>query len=956
MFPRPPFLLALLLPGLLGANATIHVSPDGDDANPGDAARPLRSPGAAVEMARTMEPGKPREIVIAGGVYPLEAPVVFTSDDSGTEQFPLIVRSEKEGAAVLSGGIPLELEWSKQPDGHFESTTPPGLHLDQLFADGRRLPMARYPNENPADKTAAWQGFAADAFSKERAARWSDPSGGFIHAMHVARWGGYHYRITGKNPAGEVIYAGGWQNNRPMGMHPEFRMVENIREELDAPGEWFHDPQTNRLSLVPLPGMDPAKTAFVGVRLANLVEFRGDKGNPVRHIILRGFTFRHSARTFMETREPLLRSDWTIHRGGVVLLEGAEDVLLADLHLDQPGGNGIFASGYNRRVTVRGCLVENCGASAVAVVGKPEAVRDPLFRYEQTQDLLATDRAAGPKSDAYPADITIEDSLLRGIGRIERQSAGVQISMAARVRIADTTIHDCSRAGINISEGTWGGHLIERVDVFDTVLETHDHGSFNSWGRDRFWHPDREVTNRAVAERPDLPVLDAVATTTIRHSRWRCDHGWDIDLDDGSSNYEIHDNLMLAGGLKFREGYRRKAWNNIMINNGFHPHVWYTNSGDRFEKNIIMSPPKPIGMPAGWETAMGANFLAATGSDRPALAGETGAGGRSGDPMFVDPVAGDFRVRGDSPALALGFRNFPMDQFGVKKPALRAMAATPVIPRLRFGETHSESGPFSMFWRGARLVDLQDGQFSAFGTRKEDGGVAVAEVTVGSNAATIGLKKNDLIQGANGRRVRNLRDFSAILLANGQTETNLSIVRNQGQPIPWPAGREPVAWKSTASREVADANPLPGIRVESRPGTRNEPLATLLDGKAEANYGPVFANGVRDGRYRLALPATSGRLNGLVLTTHNQGGNRGGIVVNLFVSTEAGDPGWDSARYTPVGGIDTRSSPAGRFQSLRAEFGQPLEARWILIETHPLTGEQENTAFQEITPLFATDP
>jgi len=38
------------------------------------------------------------------------------------------------------------------------------------------------------------------------------------------------------------------------------------------------------------------------------------------------------------------------------------------------------------------------------------------------------------------------------------------------------------------------------------------------------------------------------------------------------------------------------------------------------------------------------------------------------DPMFVDPANGDYRVKPESPALKLGFKNFPMDQFGVQKP------------------------------------------------------------------------------------------------------------------------------------------------------------------------------------------------------------------------------------------------------------------------------------------------
>jgi hypothetical protein len=35
----------------------------------------------------------------------------------------------------------------------------------------------------------------------------------------------------------------------------------------------------------------------------------------------------------------------------------------------------------------------------------------------------------------------------------------------------------------------------------------------------------------------DLPVLDVVRPNILRNNRWRCDHGWDIDLDDGSSEY-----------------------------------------------------------------------------------------------------------------------------------------------------------------------------------------------------------------------------------------------------------------------------------------------------------------------------------------------------------------------------------------------------------------------------------
>ena len=118
--------------------------------------------------------------------------------------------------------------------------------------------------------------------------------------MHRSRWGGYHYVITGKDSKGEVTYKGGWQNNRKSGMHKKFRMVENIFEELDAPGEWFHDAKAKTLYYKPAAGVDLDSASVEVVRLRHLVEFQGDAKNPVKHISLKGFTVRHASRTFMD--------------------------------------------------------------------------------------------------------------------------------------------------------------------------------------------------------------------------------------------------------------------------------------------------------------------------------------------------------------------------------------------------------------------------------------------------------------------------------------------------------------------------------------------------------------------------------------------------------------------------------------------------------------------------------
>ncbi len=958
-----PLLLsaAILLPAP-GSSRELHVAPGGNDSNPGTASAPLRTLAGARDAARKVKGREPVTVIVADGVYYLPETLVFTPANSGRKDAPIIYQAAREGGAVISGGLKLDLTWEPAHDGILKAATPAGLVIDQLFINGERQHMARYPNFDAAKTTAAYQGFAADAFSKERAARWADPAGGYIHAMHSARWGGYHYRITGKKPDGSVEYEGGWQNNRQMGMHKEFRMVENIFEELDAPGEWFHDAKKNALYFLPPAGLDIASVEVV--RLRHLVEFQGSQSAPVRHITLKGFVFRHAARTFMDTKEPLLRSDWAIYRGGAVVLAGTEDVSILDSEFDQVGGNAVFVNNYNRRALIKGCHIHDAGASGVCFVGDPAAVRNPLFEYGQSQDLALIDRTPGPKTDNYPAQSAVEDCLIHGIGRVERQPAGVQISMAQGIAVRDTSIYDCARAGINISEGTWGGHLVERCDVFETVLETHDHGSFNSWGRDRFWTSNhRGVSQPAVDQDPKLPYLDAVKPTVLRDSRWRCDHGWDIDLDDGSSHYEIYNNLMLHGGLKFREGFGRKAYNNVIVNNGFHPHVWFERCDSTFTGNIAMKSHADIGMPKGWTVGIDRNFYTSTAI----LASARGKGGdansAAGDPMFVDPASGDFRVKDGSPALALGFKNFPMDQFGVKKPSLKAIARTPEIPAVQIGAATDAGGEVAaavkFYWLGALLHGLEGEEFSAFGTTREDGGVHLVDVPAGSAAEKAGLLKNDLVQGVNGRKVANVSDLFAALAAAGDGALQVKFVRNQKAsemtlpPVPHMA----VESSSTAGDFKRLTPPAASnARVSTRGATNNDPVGILVDGKLAEGYGPVFGNGVGDGAYKMDLGSVR-EISAITSWSFNQNGNRGNQKLTLYGSRSETNPGWnlsDAARFTPIGSVDTsRASfkdPAFIAASLRAPAGASLGSfRWIVWAVSPVTPIGENTAFQELS-------
>ena len=60
-------------------------------------------------------------------------------------------------------------------------------------------------------------------------------------------------------------------------------------------------------------------------------------------------------------------------------------------------------------------------------VGDPKAVRSPLFEYGQRQSYEVMDKGVGPRTDNYPADCLVEDCLIYRTGRVEKQTAPVEI-------------------------------------------------------------------------------------------------------------------------------------------------------------------------------------------------------------------------------------------------------------------------------------------------------------------------------------------------------------------------------------------------------------------------------------------------------------------------------------------------------------------------------------------------
>ena len=491
--------------------------------------------------------------------------------------------------------------------------------------------------------------------SKERVATWKDPTYGYFHAMHPARWGGIHFQITGKKNDGEVTMVGGTQNNRGNRAHKEQRFVENIFEELDDVHEWYLNRNTSELYFYPPAGLDLDNAEIEVAALEQLFVFKGTEEKPVRYVSLEGLTLKRTIRTFMKTAVRLLRSDWTINRGGVVHFEGTEHCALKDSELSDLGGNAVFFNLYNKNSYVEGCHIYDVGASGVAFVGDIATAREENYNINNGVELDQMDMTAGPANNRYPQHCWVDNNLIHNIGTVEKQTSGVQISLSAWITVSRNSIYDVPRAGINISEGKWGGHILEYNDVFLTVQETHDHGAFNSWGRDRYYTKNRgEAGNRVKKIGYKLVKIDMLDKIVIRNNRWRCDHGWDIDLDDGSAWYEIYNNVNLSGGLKLRDGMLRTVYNNININNSMNLHVWLVDSGDVITGNINTLGYIPIGMRR-WGKTIDRNWFfqkesLETAQDKY----KTDQHSVYGDPGFVDPDPR--RLHGDQHQAGQGHR------------------------------------------------------------------------------------------------------------------------------------------------------------------------------------------------------------------------------------------------------------------------------------------------------------
>jgi len=653
----------------------LHVAPAGSDAWSGrlPAANADGTDGPLATLARAQErvrelkaaPGglqTPVSVLLRGGVYTQARPLVFTPADSGTQECPVTYAAYPGETPVLSGGVPVT-GW--QPDDSDQSrrrcdgklwrvdlpqnAARDAWRFNQLFVNGQRRPRARIPNQRDflrADGPAAKGDRRSFYFQEGDLKEWQNLRDVVLVVYHSWETSIHHIQsldleaclVTLREPAPWPM--GDWEKQQRY-------VVENVFEGLDAPGEWYVDQGTGRLTYYPLPGETMAATEAVAARLTStLVQFKGEptKGAFVEYLRFRGIAFRH-------TNSQLRR----LHNPG-------------QAEIYQPGQ--IQAVGL-RQASFEGCEVAHTGAHAI---GLAEGCTDVRIERCHLHDLggggVYIGGGWGVGETAPTERISVDNCFIRDGSYQFHGAHGVWIGRSSNNTVTHNEISDFDYSGISCG-WSWG---------FQPTSANHNILDYN--------HIHHLGNGDGLSDMGGIYTLGISPGTTERYNHIHdvfnyapVSHGSGIYPDEGSSEIliennvvyrvrtcplfqhygkdnTIRNNLFALGG----EGQLQRCREDIPCHYVATGNLVYADipkmlggvwkNGDwKLERNLYWST-------AGAPTFAGLDFAAwqAKGND---------AGSVVADPLFADPAKGDFGLRPNSPALALGFKPIDLSSTGL---------------------------------------------------------------------------------------------------------------------------------------------------------------------------------------------------------------------------------------------------------------------------------------------------
>ena len=286
------------------AGPRFFVSPAGDDKNPGTQEKPFASLTRARDAVRQHIASGPRgnvSVVVRQGVYELSEPLVFGPEDSGAEQFAITYAAGPGETVIVSGGKKIA-GW-KRGQGEIWTVVVPGVpegkwYFRNLFVNGKRAVRARFPNQNAQPDCLQLKGAE---LTKDLArftltvapgvlGDWHNVSD--VEVMVAGNWEINRKRVESLDAKGNRIVLAPPHQAGPGDILPSagrWYHLENARELLDQPGEWYLDRQTGMLSYWPRPGEDMTRAEVVAPVLQQLLVVQGRRRSPCGTSISRDF-------------------------------------------------------------------------------------------------------------------------------------------------------------------------------------------------------------------------------------------------------------------------------------------------------------------------------------------------------------------------------------------------------------------------------------------------------------------------------------------------------------------------------------------------------------------------------------------------------------------------------------------------------------------------------------------